>query len=142
MVPVAEIPAQDIGPWREALDRLLRDAAHWEELARASRSAAMKYSDNLSVEPFEALLQDALRRPRSAPRPALRSHGDWQAGATLNGFSPDKRRLLALRLRKRASASTWFPGMDPDAPMRLFCFPYAGGGAGAFWGWKLSGAGG
>ncbi len=30
MVPVAEVPPQDIGPWREALARLLEDRAHWD----------------------------------------------------------------------------------------------------------------
>ncbi len=30
MVPVAQVPAQDVGPWREALGRLLADREHYE----------------------------------------------------------------------------------------------------------------
>ncbi len=157
MVPVPETPAQDIGPWRDALNRLLCDRAHWEELARASRAAALEYKDNLSVEPFEALLLELVRRPTKVgqalsphdyslgadarPAGASRIAATLSAGKALDALSPDKRRLLALRIRNRALASAWFPGIDAEAPMRLFCFPYAGGGAAAFAGWKL-GAGG
>jgi len=188
MVPVAETPEQNIAPWREALDRLLRDSAHWEELARASRTAALRYRDSLSVEPFEALLRDAVSHPSRAPervgqtssggplgtsdlqvahaeldrrnsgltlvppaapldsekrvlegprRPGGPPHAPAPAVKTVDALSPDKRRLLALRLRKRAPAAKWFPGVDMLAPMRLFCFPYAGGGAAAFAGWRL-----
>ena len=41
-------------------------------------------------------------------------------------LSPEKRALLALRLRKRAPASAWFPTAAATAPPRLFYFPYAG----------------
>ena len=45
--PVAEVPPQDIEPWREALARLLSDRAHYEEISRASRSAALEYAADL-----------------------------------------------------------------------------------------------
>ncbi|MFF4189636.1 thioesterase II family protein [Nonomuraea sp. NPDC001831] len=32
----------------------------------------------------------------------------------------------------------WFPARRPDAPLRLVCVPYAGGGAGAFRAWPAS----
>ena len=41
-------------------------------------------------------------------------------------LSPEKRALLALRLRKRAPASAWFPTAAAAQPPRLFYFPYAG----------------
>jgi medium-chain acyl-[acyl-carrier-protein] hydrolase len=47
----------------------------------------------------------------------------------LDSLSPEKRRLLALRLRQRAPAATWFPGADECEGLRLFWFPHAGGGA-------------
>jgi surfactin synthase thioesterase subunit/glycosyltransferase involved in cell wall biosynthesis len=131
MVPVAEVPPQEVGPWREALARLTCDRAHYREIAHRSRAAAMEYAANLTVEPFENLLADVLGRPKKeapsfvpASKPAI------------DDLSPERRRLLALRLRRNAPASAWFPGADAAGGARLFCFPHAGGGATAFAGWK------
>src|SRR5262249_13937105 len=41
MVPVADTPPQDIGPWRDALARLLSDREHYAEVSRMSRAVAM-----------------------------------------------------------------------------------------------------
>jgi medium-chain acyl-[acyl-carrier-protein] hydrolase len=119
MVPVAEVPRQDIAPWRDALHRLLTDRAHYDEISQASRAAALEYAANLNVEPFERLLAFPAKAPNtfSPAKPAEPS------------LSPDKRRLLALRLRKRAPASSWFPGVDSARGLRLFWFPHAGGGS-------------
>ncbi len=56
MVPVADVPPQDVGTWAEALRRLLTDRVHFDAIARQSREAARSYAESLSVEPFEALL--------------------------------------------------------------------------------------
>ena len=40
MVPLAEVPVQDVGPWSAALDRLLRDRTHYAELSRESRDSS------------------------------------------------------------------------------------------------------
>jgi surfactin synthase thioesterase subunit len=121
MVPVAEVPPQATGPWREALGRLLADRAHWEEISRTSRAAAMEYAAGIGVGPFEGLLEDVLRRPKRVVQV-----GDLPHKETL---SPERRQLLALRLRNRAPASAWFPGADAVEGLRLFWFPHAGGGA-------------
>ncbi|MGA3096658.1 MAG: alpha/beta fold hydrolase, partial [Bryobacteraceae bacterium] len=174
MAPVAEVPEQDIGPWREALGRLLGDRAHYEEIAVASQAAAQNYADGLSVEPFEDLLGGIAARAGVAralapavsrlvstrvrgggmPQPSVGMGADasgTSARATLNppdALTPDKRHLLALLLRKRAPAAAWFPevgqaswpaSQESAEPARLFCFPYAGGGAAAFAGWRLAG---
>jgi len=120
MVPVAEVPPQATGPWREALGRLLGDRAHWEEISRASRAAAVEYAAGLSVGPFEGFLEDVARRPKARRVEDLPHKED---------LSPERRQLLALRLRKRAPASAWFPGADAVEGLRLFWFPHAGGGA-------------
>ena len=75
MVPVAEVPPQDIAPWRDALARLLTDRAHYEEIAAQSRAAALEYARNLNVGPFEEIL---LQAPRfdAAVRAALPPSGD------------------------------------------------------------------
>jgi surfactin synthase thioesterase subunit len=130
MVPVAEVPPQDIGPWREALGRLVADRPHWEEISRASRAAAMEYAAVLSVEPFEKLLEDVMRRPKvgQAVGQVVGQVPDLAPQSALENLSPEKRRLLALRLRNRAPASAWFPGADTAEGLRLFWFPHAGGG--------------
>jgi medium-chain acyl-[acyl-carrier-protein] hydrolase len=123
MVPVAEVPPQDIGPWREALARLLGDRAHYEEIARASRRAALEYAAGLSAEPFERLLVEA-----KSARPLTLAVPRETAGSGAGALSPEKRRLLAIRLRQRAPSAAWFPGADAAPAPRLFWFPHAGGG--------------
>lgn len=125
MVPVPEVPPQDIGPWRSALRRLVSDEEHWREIARQSREAALACVRNLNVLPFEALLAEVLARPRhSAVKPA--------AGR----LSEDKRKLLALRMKQKpAPVSKWFPVLEP-AQFRLFCFPHAGGGTLLYRSWR------
>jgi surfactin synthase thioesterase subunit/glycosyltransferase involved in cell wall biosynthesis len=117
MVPVAEAPPQDIEPWLRALTRLVADRAHYEAIAEQSREAALDYLEHLNVRPFEALLMKTERRERVAVSKRL---------------SPDKQKLLALRMKQKA----WFPSCG----RRLFCFPYAG--AGTLWcrGWNACAA--
>jgi surfactin synthase thioesterase subunit len=120
MAPIAEVPAQDLSPWIEALRQLLTDRAHYDEIARQSREAARHYAENLSVEPFEALLTQSRRVPPGQP------HVARPAALPPVSLSPEKRALLALRLRKRAPARAWFPTVAAAQPPRLFYFPYAG----------------
>jgi len=129
MTPVAIVPDQDIAPWREALAELLCDRKRYEEIARASRAAALEYAAKLSVKPFEALLEEARKEgPRAIAAAAAPAGGQE--------LSAERRQLLALRLRNRAPAAAWFPDAETAGGARLFCFPYAGGGAGTFAGWR------
>ncbi len=114
------MPPQEIGPWQQALERLIADRAHYREISQASRAAALDYQAHLSVEPFERVLETAARRER----PRQRHQRSGQVS-----LSDDKRKLLALRLRKRAPNSSWFPRADAATGERLFCFPFAGGGS-------------
>jgi surfactin synthase thioesterase subunit len=122
MVPLADVPPQDIAPWEAALRRLLTERRHYEALSRASRQAALEYAAGLSAAPFEALLQQVTGQPHV-------SHAAPSATepSSLDRLSPERRKLLALRLRKISGAT---PGT-----LRLFCFPHAGGSAAAFQGW-------
>jgi surfactin synthase thioesterase subunit/glycosyltransferase involved in cell wall biosynthesis len=121
MVPVAEVPEQDIGPWREALSRLMGDRGHYGDIARQSRRAALEYAKELHAGHFEKLLlggkKNAARVQAAPARPMLES------------LSPEKRKLLALRLRKQSLPAAWFPNAGATDCPRLFCFPHAGGGA-------------
>src|ERR1035437_4562561 len=122
MVPVAEVPAQDIAPWRESLARLLADRPHYQEISRQSRRAALQYAKELHAGHFEKLLLGGKKLAARIQAPAARP--------ALSTLSPEKRKLLALRLRKQSLPAAWFPNLTTaDAP-RLFCFPHAAGGAG------------
>jgi surfactin synthase thioesterase subunit/glycosyltransferase involved in cell wall biosynthesis len=144
MVPVAEVPVQDIRPWVDALRKVTSDRGHWTQLARRSREAAHGYVNSISVEPFERFLESVLAKPRTAKaKPAPVPVPIVPKASTLDALSPEKRKLLALRLRKKTgdsrpvAASIWFPFMESgeDVQLRLFCFPYAGAGAAAYRSW-------
>lgn len=132
LVPVAEVPPQDVTPWIPPLRRLLEDRAHWEEIASASRRAALEYASTLTVEPFEELLESLLRAPKKTAEPA----------PSRAALSEEKRRLLALRLKQRGQAvktggSAWFAGVEErGGEPRLFCFPWAGGGTAGYRAWR------
>jgi surfactin synthase thioesterase subunit/glycosyltransferase involved in cell wall biosynthesis len=120
MVPVACVPAQEIGPWRAALARLVEDPAHWSQVALASRRAALEYAKELHAGHFEKLLEQVCTAP-------ARSKAAVRVSKT-EDLSPNKKKLLSLLLRKRASSAAWFPGADEARGPRLFWFPHAGGG--------------
>jgi surfactin synthase thioesterase subunit/glycosyltransferase involved in cell wall biosynthesis len=129
MVPVAEIPEQEIGPWKATLERLLTDREHWEELSAHGREAGLTYAKQLTAEPLEQTLVETIRS--SKKREPLPEKAP---------LSPDKHKLLALRLKKAAAkANPWLPSIAArkDASLRMFCFPFAGGGAAFFRAWGL-----
>jgi surfactin synthase thioesterase subunit len=126
MVPRADVPTQDIGPWQAALERLLTDRAHYDELSRASRQAALAEAATLSVAPFEKLLLEQVSQMGQAVPPAKVQ----PAGGALDHLSPDRRKLLALRLHRISGQ-----GRIAAGELRLFCFPHAGGGITAFKAW-------
>jgi glycosyltransferase involved in cell wall biosynthesis len=104
MVPVAEIPEQDVSPWEAVLVRLFNDRDHYEQLSAASRRAALAYARNLSAAPFAEYLETVVKAPRRreshaagrTPEPHAPGH------ATL---SAERRRLLALRLKRSGPRS-------------------------------------
>ena len=104
MVPAADVPLQNIEPWRDALARLVNDRERWTELAKQSREAAFEYLEHLSVEPFEKLLENTARKARRSTRK----------------LSADRQKLLALKLRQKA----WFP----NCQSRLFLLSLCGSG--------------
>lgn len=127
MVPVAEVPPQNIDPWVQVVDRLVKDQDHWQDLSQRSRNAALDYAANLNVLPFEGFLEELRRRPKK-PAPIIAAP-----------LSEDKRKLLALRLKQRAvKKPEWFAGLEDKQPgkMTLFCFPYAGGGTNVYRSWR------
>jgi glycosyltransferase involved in cell wall biosynthesis len=57
MIPVPEVPQQNIEPWLSALQTLLSDRSHYEDIAKRSREAALKYVSTLRIDPFEQYLE-------------------------------------------------------------------------------------
>ncbi len=137
MVPVAEVPPQDIGPWLRALTKLVTDGAHFEDVSRRSRAAALAYAEKLHCGWLEAHLEGLLQSPKRAAGVPVAA-----VGSALEQLSPAKRKLLALRMRARAGggqAGEFFPETLPGAGRVLFCFPWAGGGTSVYraWGERL-----
>jgi surfactin synthase thioesterase subunit/glycosyltransferase involved in cell wall biosynthesis len=157
MVPVADVPPQDVRPWLAALNHLLNSRDAYQALSHRARQAALNYAANLSVKPFEEFLHTVLHKVAEpvALSAATRLAAEAPASSSFDRLSDQKRALLALRLRKKqvavaapaakpnagvatgSTSSTWFPftRRDESARLRLFCFPYAGGGASAFLNW-------
>ncbi len=96
MVPVADIPLQNIGPWERALRSVVTDRTHYERVASESRETALRYAANLTSQPFEDYLEAVLERPRN-PRHAVRHS---------RPLSSDKHRLLTTRLRRLVQAKS------------------------------------
>lgn len=91
MVPKASIPKQDVGPWLEALRRLLTDRSHYEDLALESHRAAANYIRSLNIGALEDYLdQLAAELPET--------HAGQPSAPDL---SREKRALLAMKLRRR-----------------------------------------
>lgn len=127
MVPIADVPPQNIEPWVAALGRLLTERAHYEDVSRRSRAAAIQYAETLHSGRFEAHLEELIETPRKtvlAPKPAA--------------LSPAKERLLALRLERQKRPvqrdGDFLPLLETAKRRRriLFCFPWAGAGISPF----------
>ena len=101
MVPMADIPEQNVEPWYAVLQRLTTDRAHYTELSATSRKVARAYASNLNVLPFEAYLEKIIAAPK---RREHVDHGHVPVQSTHprhQTLSPEKRRLLALRLQRK-----------------------------------------
>ena len=102
-LPIAEVPEQDVDPWRGALRSLLSDRAVYEQIASQSRSAAEAYAGRLSAGPFETYLEGLPSAPskRKGGRPEADKD---EIRRRLEHLTPEKRALLLARLRKTPAA--------------------------------------
>lgn len=123
MAPEAVVPAQDIEPWRAVLHKLTSDAAHWQELSRRGRSAALQYIAGLSARPLEFIFDRTLARGKRAQQVVSES---------AQVLSPERRRLLHLRIQRLLAQrrDRFFPirWQQREGLPALVLFPWAGAG--------------
>ena len=121
--PVAIVPQQDIGPWFQALQRLLVDSNHYEQLSDASRVAATDFVSGLKVDEFEHFLETL--RPdvqNDEQQQVLRdSEPVTSARGLATELTPGKRALLAARLRANRASKTLNGGIYRGYPDRHQC---------------------
>ena len=102
--PLPVIPPQDIGPWEEALRRLVTEREHYDDLSRASREAAHAFVAGIGAERYEEYLNNL--QPAQHDFDAARSDIRTEAQrALLSQLSPERLELLARRVKKRESSA-------------------------------------
>ncbi|GAA1277683.1 hypothetical protein GCM10009677_34700 [Sphaerisporangium rubeum] len=97
--PVPVVPDQDAGPWLAALDRLLDDPAHHQEIAVRSAEAAAAFVASLDEGALERHLAGLTPAAPGRTGPAVA-----RGGAT--ALTPQRRAALAALLANRAHAKT------------------------------------
>ena len=113
--PIPVVPEQDVRPWLEALQRLLSDPEHYARLSKASRDAALAFVAGLASDPFENFLRDLSNgtdpggvqegRASSDPPDLAGDGSERELRNRIASLSPERRALLARRLRKQGSAN-------------------------------------
>jgi UDP:flavonoid glycosyltransferase YjiC (YdhE family) len=101
--PVPVLPQQDLQPWRQALQKLLTDRGHYEEVSEQSKHAARAFADRVRGEAWSEYLGDLPRprRTKSSEAP-VKAEGS----SSLGDLSLDKRALLAARLTRPSRKET------------------------------------
>lgn len=100
MVPMVDIPEQNVEPWCAVLQRLTTDREHYEQLSATARRVGSAYASNLNVLPFEAYLEKIIAKPKQREH-AEHDHVPVPSHPRHHTLSPEKRRLLALRLQRK-----------------------------------------
>jgi glycosyltransferase involved in cell wall biosynthesis len=106
MNPIPLVPEQDIGPWETALRTLLADRVHYEQVAAASREAALAFVRNVNAAPAELFLErlgaERLAGAATTAHSASRSEAEPRdLHALVKNLSPERRALLERRLRQQ-----------------------------------------
>ncbi|MBN1204185.1 MAG: amino acid adenylation domain-containing protein [Myxococcaceae bacterium] len=123
--PIPVIPEQDLGPWQEALARVLGDRAHYQALVQQSRAAARAFVDSIDLGRFERCFERVCgRRPAVARASAPASRRDHLARRVAE-LSPGQRAALAARLleRKQGRRATTIPRLARREDGRADDFP-------------------
>jgi amino acid adenylation domain-containing protein/non-ribosomal peptide synthase protein (TIGR01720 family) len=116
-LPIPIVPEQNITPWLNTLTQLLTDRALYEELAAASRAAALAFVKQTGIAPFEQFLEQraAVAQPDHVAAAAASSTSS--ARDRLQELSPERRALLARRAQQRQRTAAPAPSA-PKIPRR------------------------
>jgi amino acid adenylation domain-containing protein len=108
LIPIAEVPAQDVVPWRHALSRLFDDSTHYLVQSEQSRDAAEALVASVDVAPWEAWLlslRDHHFTPHSTKGAAFEPKVPaWQSA--VSALSPQALALLAGELLMRRGSGS------------------------------------
>ncbi len=103
---VPEVPEQDTRPWIETLRELLGDRQIYERLSEESREKALEFVSRLGIEPFEEYLKGLSGREEAGEEMSEEKQRDPRARelqGQVDNLSPERRALLARRLKKQMS---------------------------------------
>jgi len=99
----AVVPEQDVDAWVNALRDLVGDRQRYEQRSLESFERALAFATNLSLAPFASYLENLT--PANHEGAQVESKPDGQSrhdmSSAIGNLSPEKRALLALRLKKR-----------------------------------------
>ena len=110
--PIPIIPKQEIAGWVQILRELSGNRNHYQELSDASRRAALKFVSGLGIDSFERFFKDL------QPTSFLHSGKEEASGkvgiaARVKNLTPEKRALLALRLKDKSRKDKKTPKVLP-----------------------------
>jgi glycosyltransferase involved in cell wall biosynthesis len=94
------LPPDDVDAWVEVVSRLLTDRAHYQEISRQARRAAVDFVASTRIEDVEAYL-DGIVSGGADPQPGSDEPADDAVRRRVGGLSPTQRRLLATMLAKQ-----------------------------------------
>lgn len=116
LLPMAVVPPQPVGPWRDALGRLLADEAHHDAQSALSRAAAIAYVDASTVAPFESWLSSlGTHAPAAGPhvmRAGVSAPGNASIEDRVRNLSPIKQAILLHQLVEHARVAPARPRTD------------------------------
>lgn len=110
-LPTPVVPPQNSGPWLAALQQLIGERSHYEQLSAESRAAALRFVGSLGAESFErylAGLTPVAARKSNNSRAYIHSsdRSKQEVLEQVATLEPARHALLALRLQQQRQHRT------------------------------------
>ncbi len=122
LLPLAEVPTQDVGPWIAALEPLMTDPEHYRNRSAQARNAAQEFVSTLSCTPLERYLSELASNRGEASAASLPPTTEAAVDSKVSRLTPEQRALLILRLNKKLrthSEQTPLRSYPRDGPIPL-----------------------